>query len=179
MSGEKMIKIATAIYNKYFFRYSDIREDLINEGVLGILKSEPFYSVEKGNEMTFFWICAKRSMSIYLKRECRHRRMIAKDEVEEVYEFIPDTKSIMDVPYDADKELDKIRELISGYKGKRKQIAEDLLNCYEPKDLVEKYGLTKQRISQIFVGIKNRSNNIYKLEDGYLIEKEKYNGKEI
>ena len=179
MKGENMIALATAVYNKYFTRFSDIRDDLINEGVLGIIKCEPFYSGDRGNFATFVWICAKRSMMIYLKKEYRHRRMIAKDEVETVYEFIPDEKIGMDVPYDPDKELDKIRELTSGYKGKRKQIAEDLLRCERPKDLVDKYGLTKQRISQIYVDIKKKSNEKYEFKDGYLIEKEKYNGKEI
>lgn len=179
MTGENMLKISTAVYNKYFSKYTDIREDLINEGIVGILKSKPFYSVQKGSKSTFFWICAKRSMISYLKKEFRHRRMIAKDEVEEVYEFIPDGNSMVDDPYSASAEIDKLREVVSCYKGKRKQIAEDLLNCKKPKELVNKYGITKQRISQVFIDIKNRSNNIYEYKEGYLVRKENNNGKEI
>jgi RNA polymerase sigma factor (sigma-70 family) len=179
MKGENMIALATAVYNKYFTRFSDLRDDLINEGILGIIKCEPCYNEDRGNFATFVWICAKRSMIIYLKKEYRHRRMIAKDEVETVCEFVPDEKYGVNVPYDSDKELDKIRELISGYKGKRKQIAEDLLRCERPKDLVDKYGLTKQRISQIYVDIKKKSNEKYEFKDGYLIEKGDSYGEEI
>ena len=70
MSGEKMIKIATAIYNKYFFRYSDIREDLINEGCLGLIKAaekfNPEYNV-KFISYAVFWI------KTYMQRAIREK----------------------------------------------------------------------------------------------------------
>ena len=178
MTGESMIKVSTAVFNKYFRKYNDLREDLINEGVVGIIKGLRYFSEQRGSFGTFVFLCAKRNMLIYLKKEVNFKNTIASDYVEDVMNFIPDESSEMDVPYNPVEEINKLREIANTFSGKRKEIANDLLDCNAPKELVAKYGVTKQRISQIYVELKKRTLKLYKFEDGYLIKRSE-NDKEI
>ena len=166
-----MIAMSTAVYNRYFKRYADIRDDLINEGVLGIIKGEQYFSEQRGSKATFFWVCAKRNMLMYLAKEVRYRNKIASDLIEDVMSFIPDDSVEIVEPYNGAREIDKIRELASCFNKKGKDIANDLLNGISPKELVDKYGVTKQRISQVYVALKEKTIEKYKFDDGYLVER--------
>lgn len=173
MTGKTMIKVSTAVYNKYFRRHSEMREDLINEGIVGIIKGLRFFSEERGAFSTFVFVCARRNMQLYLKRELKFRGAIASDYVEDVMNFIPDDNAELSLPYDANSEINKIRDIANELSPRKKQIANDLLDCKTPKELVAKYGVTKQRISQIYVTLKKKTLKIYKLEDGYLVKRGK------
>ena len=171
MSGETMIAMSTAVYNRFFKAYKDIREDLINEGVLGIVKGLEYFDESRGALATFVWVCAKQYMLIYIKKEIKHRNIIAKDDVSDFINYIPDESAILEVPYDGKKEVEKLYSIADEFTGRRKDIAYDLISGKAPKELVEKYGLTKQRISQVYIGLKNKVLEKYDFDDGYLVEK--------
>ena len=171
MNGETMIAMSTAVYNKFFRRYKDMREELINEGVLGIMKGLAYFDESKGALGTFVWLCAKQYMVVFLNKEIKHQQGIAKDDVGDLINYIPDESEILDVPYDGKKEIQKLYLIADEFSGKRKDIAYDLIEGKKPKELVEKYGLTKQRISQVYIGLKKRVMEKYDFDDGYLVEK--------
>lgn len=69
---EPHLKIVNAIYNKYFKKYYWLKEDLIQEGNIALLRAcEKFDSSKETKFITFASTCIKNAMMIYIKKETR------------------------------------------------------------------------------------------------------------
>lgn len=71
MESGEVLAIATAVYNEYFRGFSEWREDLISEGVLGILVCEQRYIKSRGKFIVYAWRSAWGRMMTYAKGECK------------------------------------------------------------------------------------------------------------
>ena len=69
---EPHLKIVNAIYNKYFKKYYWLKEDLIQEGNIALLRAcEKFDSSKETKFITFASTCIRNAMMIYIKKETR------------------------------------------------------------------------------------------------------------
>ncbi len=73
-------------------------QDYIQVGVYGLLKALNSYNANRANLSTFIWICVKRKIINYIKKEKRYKPLPLTDKEyiikEEFWEFVPDTLDV-------------------------------------------------------------------------------------
>lgn len=141
MKSGEVLAIATAVYNEHFRGFSEWREDLIAEGVLGILVCEQRYDATKGKLVVYAWRSAWGRMMSYAKDECRAKA--GRVGLEDVDNYVNEPfKSCIE-------ETEIIEEL--GQVRMRKElhnaIVELMLSGERECDVAEKLGVSRQYVS--------------------------------
>ena len=172
MESEEMVKLSTFVYNKYFNRYSGLREDLISEGLLGIVRGLPEYKEERGKFGSYICACAKNSMLMFLMRELKYINNISNTEVETFYEILPDERAGSEPQMGAKMQLEKLRGMTKGMKLRKQVLLNEILDCKTPKEIASAYGISKQRVSKVFLELKRKAQQKYKLVDNTMVDKE-------
>lgn len=167
MESGEVLAIATAVYNEYFRGFSEWREDLIAEGVLGILVCEQRYDATKGKLVVYAWRSAWGRMMSYAKDECKAK--LGRVDLEDVDNYVSEPfKSCLE-------ETDIIEEL--GQVRMRKElhnaIVERMLSGERECDVAEKLGVSRQYVSLAWNKWKQKVHSQFDFIDGNIEPKSK------
>lgn len=172
LSGDDMMAVATAIYNANFKGQGVCeRDDLIGEGVYGLIMAGERYDSGKGQFLTYAWKCACRKMLSFFNREkkmqCVSLDEIVCDEVRLV-EMIDSGVDVEELIFrdNAKEQVAKLKGCCGG------KIARDIVGGKRQREIAEDYGLTRQRVSQVFCNFKEDVRKKYDYIDGEICEKE-------
>ncbi len=140
-----MVKIASAVYKRHFGGCRNIREDMIQEGILGIILSERLYDESRGvSRYTFAWNYAKGAMMSFYKREKRHRETFCSLPDLDIYQGIVEDYNKKE---EKDKRLEKIYLALSEIDEKSKDIFINIVNGEKQKDIAERMGMSRQLVN--------------------------------
>jgi RNA polymerase sigma factor (sigma-70 family) len=166
LSGEEMMAMANAVYNSKFRgqRVLD-RLDLVEEGVVGIIRAGERYDESKGKFSTYAWKSAYRKM---LRAVMRESGKVANT----VYDYDFDCIGEEDDDYDERKIVSvgivgKLRELNKN----DNEILNELLACKKQNDVAKEFNVSTQRVSKVFRDFKNSVNERFEIINGELCEK--------
>jgi RNA polymerase sigma factor (sigma-70 family) len=144
-SSEEMFKISTAVYNKHFNGCSDIREDLIGEGVLGIVSAVRNYDDYVGCSLsTYAWNCARGRMSVFYRKEKRIKERFVALTSDHLLE--DESKNFKESLYKRE-ELEKVMAIIDKLKEKEKEIVLGIIEGIPQSHIASKIGITKQAVN--------------------------------
>lgn len=174
MSPEEMVAVAKAIYKQHFTGFPRLREDLIAEGVLGIVAGQEKFDASLGvKPSTYFWKCAKNNMVQFVVRELRWKKVVDSAKETLVQGLYPKRDE-----FGAD-DVELARECVTGLRPKTSAIAEEIFDGKKQKEIAQEYGVTRQRVSGIFQTIKRKVTECYDLVGGKLVEKEKKRNEKV
>lgn len=160
MESGEVLAIATAVYNEYFRGFSEWREDLIAEGVLGILVCEQRYDATKGKLVVYAWRSAWGRMMSYAKVECRAK--LGRVDLTEVDNYISEQfKSCLEET-DIIKELGQVRMR----KELQNAIVERILSGERECDVADKLGVSRQYVSLAWNKWKRKVHSRFEFIDG-------------
>lgn len=144
MESGEVLAIATAVYNEHFSGCREWREDLIGEGVLGILVCEQKYEPSKGKFIVYAWRSAWGRMMAWFKCECRHK--VGKVDIEDL-DFVASEAFGEEVEWDDIRcELGQVRMR----KAVHNAIVASLLDGERPSDVAERLGVSRQYVSEVW-----------------------------
>jgi RNA polymerase sigma factor (sigma-70 family) len=143
-SGDEIMKMATAIYNKHFKCCYDLREDLISEGVLGIMSAINNYKREKGVKLsTYAWNMGKGKMMNFYNLEKERRANLT---------MMPDYEWLQDEGQDVKEQLfgkemyDKVKKVVGGLKTEEQWITNSICEGYSKEFIAKRLGVTNQAV---------------------------------
>lgn len=163
MESGEILAIATAVYNEHFSGCWAWREDLIGEGVLGILVCEQKYNPSKGKFVVYAWRSAWGRMMAFVNTECRHR--VGRVE-------LADLDAVANEPFKSGIEWEDIRcEL--GQVRMRKElhnaIVSALLDGQRPSDVSCRLGVSRQFVSEVWKRWKDKVTSEFDFVEGNIV----------
>lgn len=144
MESGEVLAIVNAVYNEHFAGYYKWKDDLIGEGVLGVLVCEQKYNPSKGKFIVYAWRSAWGRMMAWCRSECKHR--VGQVEVD-------DLDNYAGVANGGDIEWGDIRAELQGVRLKRalhNAIIDGLLDGERACDLADKFGVSRQVVSEVW-----------------------------
>ena len=150
MESGEILAIATAVYNEHFSGCCAWRDDLIGEGVLGILVCEQKYNPSKGKFIVYAWRSAWGRMMAFVNTECRHR--VGRVELE-------DLDTVANEPFKSGIEWDDIRGELAEVRFRKQlhnAVVAGILDGERQCDLARKLGLSTQCVGEIWKRWKRR-----------------------
>lgn len=175
MCGEELIALSTAVFNRYYSREKELRDDLISEGILAMLNNESKFDGCGSKKMTtYMWISARNGMAKFIRKENKQREHIIPHDLSNIEQFVFYIED--EIEKNGYREcLEKVRQVGLDVKGaKRRNIVNDILNGESQSDIGRKYGVKRQRVNEVFRRVKKRATDIYRYVDGGLVEKENF-----
>lgn len=163
MESGEVLAIATAVYNEHFSGCREWRDDLIGEGVLGILVCEQKYNPSKGKFIVYAWRSAWGRMMSWVKGECRHR-------VGEV--DLEDLDIVASEPFCSGVEWDDIRGELGQVRMKKQlhnAIVSALLDGERPSDIAGRLGVSRQYVSEVWKRWKQKVAENFELVEGNIV----------
>lgn len=161
MDGNEMIRLAKAVARRHYGERGDKDEDLISEGIMGIMRAEARYEDGRGSKLiTYAYASARNAMRRYMAKEARWRNyvMLNGNEAEEA------------IAEEIDKagEIERIIERLGIKEG---SLGFEIMSGERQTDIARRRGISRQRVSKEFKKIKNRVLSIYEYKDGGISEK--------
>lgn len=141
-----MIAFATKVYNKHFTRCRVDRDDLIMEGVVGILDYQGNYDENKGTLATYLWKCAYCRMLTFYREQKKY--FSHKDEIDKAMYVETNEKNPLETVFIYDD-----MGMIENYKGDSKfkrGIVDDVIKLGSQNKVAKKHGITHQYVSLIW-----------------------------
>ena len=168
VDGGEAVAIATAVANRYYGVDNKMREDLIAEGVVGVMKAVASYREGVGCKFTTYaWKCARNEMAMYVRQEMKWRNLVDERVVD--FEGAVGCDDDFIGSTTEHERSDMLKELLSEFKGERgREIAERLLSGERQADVAEEFGVSRQRVWRIFSRIKAVANERFEYKDGEL-----------
>lgn len=153
-NADEILKMATAIYNKSFKCFSRFREDLISEGVLGIVTAINKFQREKGVQLsTYAWNTGRGMMMEFLKKEKeRNENFTVLADCEWISDDEQDVKEII---YSGDR-MNKIYKIIDGFKEREKFIVYRMMEGYTRAEIARMLNTSSQSIWMSWERLKAR-----------------------
>ena len=153
-SGDEIMKMATAIYNKHFAVCSRIKEDLISEGVLAILSAIERYDKGQGVKVTTYaWNWARGKMMELLKKEIRSEQKLG---------CLADCDWVQDDSLDFKEslymkdEIDKVMKSVALFSEKDKFIVKKIMEGYNRAEIARLLNTSPQSIWMMWDRIKSK-----------------------
>lgn len=140
-SGDEIMKMANAIYNACFKKCWELRDDLVSEGVLGIMQAIENYDKNKGVCLsTYAWNMGKGRMLNYYNNEKELMQTFTKlgD-----CDWVSDEFSISDKMAKDDK-FAKICSIIEKMKADDQVLTWKMMKGYSIKEIAESSNVTPQ-----------------------------------
>lgn len=172
MEAEEMVAIARAVFSAEFGKLGWMRDDLISEGVLGIVAGEKNYSDDRGmKESTYAWNCARGRMLAYYRKEKRHHEKFGVVSAEDVmaYEGEVDPRFFRLTQKEGVEKL--IEEMNDSGSEKTRAIVDDFISGDTQVKIAQRHGVSRQRVSELFRKLRKRVREKYKYEDGEIKER--------
>lgn len=171
-SGDELMAMGTDVYNKWFRGFSRWKEDIIMEAVAGLLKAEAKFDDSYGvSFLTFGYKCARNKVNMYLRREKKFNNLVA-DIEDEVFEKIKDNSyDNCDKSISYSNNIKLVMSCVGVMKPKYNAIANELIKGNAQNKVAEKYGVSRQRVCNIFNNIKKKVVEKYKCENGEMVER--------
>lgn len=168
---DEVMAIARAVVRKYFRGEADLEEDLVGESVAGVLKACASYREDSGCRFsTFAYKCAKNEVAMYLRRERKWRGLLSECEVD--IEGVGVGESVDELLSGQQENLDRLKVVCGKFRGERdKAIVADILSGEKMSRIAEKFGISRQSVSRVFVKMKAVARKMFKYEEGEVIEK--------
>lgn len=165
---DEVMAIARAVVRRYYWGEVALREDLIGESVAGVLKAcEKFDEGRGGSFSTFAYKCAKNEVAMYLRRERKWRELLSERDVD--VEGVDSGEEFVVRPQE---NLDRLKAVGCYFKRDRdKAIVADILSGEKMSRIAEKFGISRQSVSRVFVKMKAVARKMFKYEEGEVIEK--------
>lgn len=171
MEVGEMVAISTAVYNGRFRRWAEWKEDLVSEGVLGIMRAIEVYDESRGVKLgTFAWKCAERRMLMFLRKERKHREVLASASVDDLEECIGVADDYSNIfPFTPQREaVSSVKVVINGVEV---DVLRELLDGGKQKDVARRCGVTRQYVSYIFKRVCDDIRKNYVYEDGEIVRR--------
>lgn len=177
MSGEELIALSTAVYNKYYSKEKVLRDDLISEGVLAMLNAQDKFNDVGFNLLsTYFWTCAKNGMAQFIRRENKYREHVIAKDLSTIQEFVQATDDyVNDEEYLEGIEKVKCVGLKSSWSDRTKDMINEIFSGETQAVIAKRHGVSRQCVSSAFERVKKKATKVYSFIDGELVEKEKLN----
>lgn len=172
LSGGEMMAIATDIYNKKFSKSGIDRDDLIMEGVLGILDYQERYDAELGKLSSYVCKCAYGRMLTYYRKQKVH---IDNCESYEDFDWVigSDVDFASEVK-DSNYVYGAKIEILKGIEESnllRQKIVSDLLDGKKQCNVAVLNNVSKQYVSVVWQSFCATARERYKLVDGEILER--------
>ena len=165
MESGEVLAIVNAVYNEHFAGYYKWKDDLIEEGVLGVLVCEQKYDPSKGKFIVYAWRSAWGRMMAWCRSECRHR--VGQVEVEDLDDYAG-------VENGSNIEWADIREGLKCVRLKsalHNAIIDGLLCGERACDLADRFGVSRQVVSEVWKRWKRKVVSRFELVDGNVVPK--------
>jgi RNA polymerase sigma factor (sigma-70 family) len=167
--------MGTDVYKKWFSGFERWKEDIIMEAVAGFIGAEDKFDDDRGVSFsTFGYLCAKNRVLKYLRGERKYYGKVSDADLDD--DFVSD---IACDEYDDNrlgeeyykKQVKKLREVSGIMRPKASAIANDILNCESFSSIAKKYGVSRQRVSQVASYIKKMARERFEFKDGEMVER--------
>lgn len=78
---EELSKMANLVFRKYFLRYKQFKDDLIQEGIIQMWRSSTRFNKDYNVKLsTFFFVVCLNAMRLYLRKEYKNMNNVELDE---------------------------------------------------------------------------------------------------
>lgn len=141
---EEIVKMATAIYNANFKNCRSLKEDLLSEGVLGIMQAIANYDSSKGIKLsTYAWNVAKGKMVNFYnaEKESRENLTILCD-----CEWVGDGWNMVEV-LEASEKMEKFEKIVGKLKKVDQFIVWKICEGYTRREVAMCLGVSTQCVS--------------------------------
>ena len=171
-SGEEMMAMAGRVYHEYYKAEKALEQDLVSEGVVGILVGLDKFDEAKGVQLsTFMCACARNAMASYMRRERKRKAghgLVALEVVE--------VEDVLDMDGMAERQrlaeaMMKVREASGVLRPRANAIANELLKGRRQIDVAREFGVSRQDVNNVFKKIKRRITEQYEYCEGQLERK--------
>lgn len=172
IGDDDVVAIATAVVNAYFGDEAELRADLIGESVAGVLKACASFDGGRGcSFLTYAYKCAKNEVAMFMRRERKWRRLLSDKDVdfEEIVGVSDKEVDGQVLPFDNIGKLSAVKNKFKCEDDKR--IVDELLCGKKQTAIARDFGINRRRVSYVFSRIKKIANDMFKYEDGEVMER--------
>lgn len=135
MDFEENIKLVYEVYHKHFKHYYYLKEDLLQEGCIGLLKACRTFNNNSGEFSTYAYRCIKNEMLMFMRHQ-NYLKFENSTDFESGFENYIDLKS---------ENLDGFLLSKTSYP----DVAEMLAQGYTQTDIAKLKGVSRQRMNKI------------------------------
>lgn len=149
---DENIGLVYYVFNKYYQKYRDIEDDLIQEGMIGLWKAcQTFDSLREVKFSTYAVKVIKNSMGMYVRKEARSREECSLDRLVDADRKDGKRVTFLNLmPYDAQEDLrDVIEVLLEVAKENNcEEIVKMKLDGMKQVDIAKELGVHQSTISE-------------------------------
>lgn len=173
VSGEEMMKMAGRVYQEYYKGSGVSREDLVSEGVVGILVGMSKFDESKGVQLsTYMYVCARNAMAGYVRKEKVSRKLHGDDLLVGVEAVGEDVVGMLAEREESEELIEKVREAAGVMRPKVNAIANELLKGRRQVDVARQFNVSRQAVNNIFKKIRVSVVEKYEYDGVRIKEKE-------
>lgn len=163
MDGSEMIKLAKVVARRHYGVRGERDEDLISEGVLGIMRAEARYCDGSVARLTTYaYASARNAMRRYVAKETRWRNAVA---------MIGDNDYLPTAENDGGEAREVLDEIAERLGLKAGSLGREIMSGERQSDIARRRGISRQAVSKEFKKIQRRILDIYEYERGEISEK--------
>lgn len=153
-------------------------DDYYGIAAIGLCKAVIYFNADKGSISTIAYSCITNELKKELKKENRLMRKINKETISYNVSFTENHNDFANNCLLVDENFEKnfillfhIRDAWNTIKKRHKDIFKLYLQGYQYLEIGNMYGISRQRVSTIIVGVKKKLEN--SIKDNYILNKRK------